>query len=103
MSTSALFPVQNMAAPALTLADFSGNTTAATSVQIMPANNSARLYRIQNLSTTVNLWVNDMGGVAAPYAPGNYMLPPGAYYEFPSPFAVSVYADSVIPFSAGRY
>ncbi|WP_227136722.1 hypothetical protein [Kosakonia radicincitans] len=98
-----MFPVQNTPAPATTLADHSGTTTAATSVQIMAADDDARMYRIQNLSTTVNLWVNDMGGAAAPYTPGSYMLAPGAYYEFPSVLAVSVYADSVIPFSAGRY
>lgn len=103
MSTSALFPVQNTAVPAITLADHSGTTIAATSKQIMAANDTARMYRIQNLSTTVNLWVNDMGGAAAPYTPGSYMLAPGAYYEFPSVLAVSVYADSAIPFSAARY
>lgn len=97
------FPVEQISAPASTITDYSGNTTSATSVQIMPANSAARLYRLQNLSTTVNLWVNDMGGAAAPYTPGSYMLSPGAYYEFPSVLAVSVYADSVIPFSAARY
>lgn len=100
---STRFPVEQIASPASALTDYSGNTTAATSTQIMAADSSARMYRIQNLSTTVNLWVNDTGGMAGAYTPGSYMLAPGAYYEFPSPFAVSVYADSVIPFSAARY
>lgn len=97
------FPVEQIASPASTLTDYSGTATAAASTQIMAANSAARMYRIQNLSTTVNLWVNDTGGTAAAYTPGSYMLAPGAYYEFPSPFAVSVYADSAIPFSAARY
>lgn len=102
---STIFPVQNTPAPvpATSQEDHSGNTVAATSVQIMAAKQEAIRYRIQNLSTTVNLWINDMGGTAAPYTPGCYMLPPMAYYEWSGTLAVSVYADSVIPFSASRY
>lgn len=102
---STIFPVQNTPAPvpANSQEDHSGNTVAATSVQIMAAKQDAIRYRIQNLSTTVNLWFNDMGGAATPYTPGSYLLPPGAYYEWSGTLAVSVYADAVIPFSAGRY
>ncbi len=97
------FPTETIIAPASELKDYSGNTVAGASTEIMPEDASARLYRIQNLSETETLWINDTGSVAAPGTPGSYALPPGGYYEFSSPFAVSVYAATVIPFSAARY
>lgn len=97
------FPTESIAAPAATLVDYSGVTDGGQSVEIMPANATARLYRIQNLSSNVSLWINDTGAAATAGQPGSYELAPGAYYEFSSPFAVSVYADSEIPFSAARY
>ncbi|SUY95338.1 Uncharacterised protein [Citrobacter freundii] len=99
---SGRFPVEAIEAPA-TLTDYSGVTTAGKSIQIMPANPSARLYRIQNLSQTESLWFNDAGGEAAPYTPSSYVLLPGSYYEFPGVLALSVYANTIIPFSAARY
>lgn len=95
--------VESISAPARNLVDLSGYTLASASLQIIDASSQTRIYRIQNLSTTSNLWINDTGGDASPYTPGSYLIAPGAYYEFQSQMAVSVYADSVIPFSAGRY
>lgn len=100
---STRFPVENIGAPAVNLTDYSGQTAAGQSIQIMPANPAARLYRLQNLSDSVSLWFNDTGAPAAAKAAGSYELVPGAYYEFSSPCAVSVYADAAITFSAARY
>lgn len=100
---STRFPVENISAPAADLTDYSGQTLAGETLQIMQANPSSRLYRLQNLSDVYSLWFNDTGGNAAPKTAGSYELAPGAYYEFSSPFAVSVYADAVITFSAARY
>lgn len=71
--------------------------------EIMPADASARLYRIQNLSKTETLWFNDTGAEAAADTPGSYALATGEYYEFSSTHAVSVYATTAIAFSAARY
>ncbi len=80
------------------------------STQIMPANAKRRRYRIQNLSTTEMLWVNDNGTAASAATPGSYALAPaaanapGGYYEFFSVFAVSVYgATPGHAFSAAEY
>lgn len=100
---SSRFPVENIQAPASGLVDHSGYASPGESIEIMPANTTARLYRIQNLSRITPLWINDTGGAAAPVTPGSYELVPGAYYEFSSPFAVSVYAGEPVPFSAARY
>ncbi|MED8845014.1 hypothetical protein RCM44_06320, partial [Escherichia coli] len=97
------FPTETIIAPADTLTDYSGYTVAGESTEIMPADASARLYRIQNLSDTQTLWFNDTGGEAAEGEPGSYALAPGGYYEFSSVYAVSVYAGVVIAFSAARY
>lgn len=97
------FPVETTPAAIHVLEDFSGQTTAGTSVQIMPAKPDARCYRIQNLSQTETLWINDIGAAAGKRLPGSYGIQPMGYYEFYSPLEVSVYADTVIPFSAGRY
>lgn len=97
------FPTETIIAPASTLKDYSGNTVAGASKEIMPEDASARLYRIQNLSSTETLWINDTGAEAGDGIPGSYALPPGGYYEFSSPYAVSVYAATVISFSAARY
>ncbi|ECL2125345.1 hypothetical protein FSE01_15255 [Salmonella enterica subsp. enterica] len=97
------FPVETVSAPSSSLVDYSGYTTEGQSREIMPENASARLYRIQNLSQQFSVWINDTGGSAAAGMPGSYELAPGAYYEFSSPFAVSVFAHGTIPFSAARY
>ncbi|EAA6248344.1 hypothetical protein AXD46_19715 [Salmonella enterica] len=97
------FPTETIIAPASTLKDFSGHTVAGAGKEIMPADAAARLYRIQNLSKTETLWFNDTGSVAAAGAPGSYALAPGGYYEFSSTHAVSVYANTVVAFSAARY
>ncbi|TKI08332.1 hypothetical protein [Martelella alba] len=83
---------------------------AGVSTQIMPANAARRRYRIQNLSTTEVLWLNDTGGVAGASTPGSYGLTPsqgnypGDYYEFYSVFAISVYAATPgHVFSAAEY
>lgn len=97
------FPTETIIAPASGLKDYSGHTQAGESKEIMGADATSRLYRIQNLSVTETLWINDTGSEAGEYIPGSYALPPGGYYEFSSPFAVSVFAATVIPFSAARY
>ncbi|EDS3395409.1 TPA: hypothetical protein MX306_001148 [Citrobacter freundii] len=97
------FPTETIIAPASTLKDYSGHTVAGAGKEIMPADVSARLYRIQNLSKTETLWFNDTGSEAAADTPGNYALAPGGYYEFSSTHAVSVYATTVVAFSAARY
>lgn len=97
------FPVENIEAPASALTDHSGKTEAQKSVTIMQPLATARRWRIQNLDRAASLWFNDTGGAAAPGAAGSYELVPGAYYEFSSPLAVSVYADVVLSFSAARY
>lgn len=97
------FPTESVQAPAASLVDYSGVTTAGESAEIMPANPAARLYRIQNLSRTVSIWINDTGGTAAADTPGSYELVPGGYYEFSSPFTVSVFSTGVVSFSAARY
>ncbi len=97
------FPVETKPVAIEQLEDHSGMTTAGQSVKIMDAKPGARCYRIQNLSMTETLWINDVGADAGKRLPGSYGIQPMGYYEFYSPFAVSVYADTVIPFSAGRY
>ncbi|MBZ9527437.1 hypothetical protein MZB74_24315 [Escherichia coli] len=97
------FPTETIIAPASTLKDYSGNTVAGASKEIMPEDALARLYRIQNLSSTETLWINDTGAEAGKALPGSYALPPGGYYEFSSPYAVSVYAATETSFSAARY
>ncbi|WP_218070396.1 hypothetical protein [Escherichia coli] len=97
------FPTETIIAPASTLTDYSGTTEAGVSTEIMPEDASARLYRIQNLSSTETLWINDTGAEAGETLPGSYALPPGGYYEFSSPYAVSVYATTETAFSAARY
>ncbi|ECJ2265718.1 hypothetical protein FNH73_24685 [Salmonella enterica subsp. salamae] len=97
------FPTETIIAPASTLKDYSGHTVAGASKEIMPADASARLYRIQNLSKTETLWFNDTGAEAAADTPGSYALAPGGYYEFSSTHAVSVYSTTAIAFSAARY
>lgn len=100
---AARFPVQMTPEPIKVLEDHSGTTTAGQSTKIMDAKADARCYRIQNLSATETLWINDNGGDAGKRVPGCYGIQPMGYYEFYSPFAISVYADTAIPFSAGRY
>ncbi|ECL1756432.1 hypothetical protein FPN25_02465 [Salmonella enterica] len=97
------FPTESIQAPAVNLNDYSGFTMAGKSMEIIPANAATRIYRIQNLSHEFSIWFNDTGGEAAAGEPGSYELAPGAYYEFSSPFAVSIYAETIFPFSAARY
>ncbi|HAE3250713.1 TPA_asm: hypothetical protein GND67_002531 [Salmonella enterica subsp. salamae serovar 48:d:z6] len=91
-----------VASPANKLTDYSGHTVAGTSLEVIPAFIPTRLYRIQNLSSSETIWINDTGDPATSGA-GSYALPPGAYYEFTTPFSVNIYADSAVPFSAARY
>lgn len=76
------FPTETIIAPASTLKDYSGHTVAGAGKEIMPADASARLYRIQNLSKTETLWFNDTGAEAAADTPGSYALAPGGITNF---------------------
>ncbi|MDS1913320.1 hypothetical protein QSI79_08410 [Enterobacter asburiae] len=101
--TTTRFPVDNKPSPAVGLTDFSGTTTAAAALTIMPDNPDATEYRLQNLSQTEILWFNDTGGAAAAFTPGSYALAPLGYYEGRSTKAVSVFCVAAVPFSAARY
>ena len=88
--------------------DRSGNTAAAgASSTIMPANLSRAYWRIQNLSTTVDLWVNDKGGAASVSGAGCFKVQPGQMYEPPvsaiSNAAIAVASASAIAFEATEY
>lgn len=86
------FPVQNNPA-SITPTDRSGSiTTGGTAQVLMAANASRRAWSIQNTST-VDLWVNEIGATAV-LAPPSIWLQPGAYYEsqasYCSPSAISI-------------
>lgn len=66
--------------------DVSGTmTTGSTAQTVSIASTTRRGYRIQNLSQTSSLFINDTGAQAVTTALGASMtLLPGAYYESPS-------------------
>ena len=63
----------------------------------------ACFYRIFNAAASGggNLWLCRNGGIAAPNAPGSYMLAPGATEEFRSPTPVPLNSLSIIATAAG--
>lgn len=70
--------VQALAAPV----NRSGTiTTANTAQQLMAANASRRGFWLLNLSTTTDLWINDLGAAAA--SQPSIKVPPGGLYESP--------------------
>ncbi len=66
----------------VTFSDRSGTLTATTSTQIAAANAARIGFWVQNLSTTLDLWVN-ITGTSAVAGPGSILIPPMAVYEIP--------------------
>ena len=88
--------------------DKSGSTAAAgASSTIMAANRNRAYWRIQNLSTSVDLWFNDKGGAAAVNGVGCNKVAPGQMYEPPvngvSNAAIAVASASSIAFEASEF
>ncbi len=74
----ASFPVTTTPAPTV-LHDASGTIATANTVQqLLTANPTMIGYRLQNLSLTHSLWINDAGGSAGAFIPGSFGLSPGS-------------------------
>jgi hypothetical protein len=78
------------------------NAPASTSTTLFPANPSRRYMAFQAPQTSF-IWVNFMGGVAAPNAPDCAYFPAGSLYEsgqFVTSGAITVYSPVVATISA---
>ncbi len=78
------------------------NAPALTSTPLFPANPSRRYMAFQAPQTSF-IWVNFIGGVAAPNAPDCAYFPAGAFYEsgqFVTRGAITVYSPVVATISA---
>jgi hypothetical protein len=94
------FPAE--ATTAATVAtDFSGVTTAGASVEILAYDESGVLTCIQNMSDSDVLYLSLTG--EAGNQPGSFRLLTNGYLELPGINAVSVYADSPVPYTAVRF
>lgn len=101
VSSSALDPHYTLLV-GLTYTDISGTIALGGAAQVLRAADADGIEVTGSNPGTTSLWINDLGGTAAPNTAGSTEIPSGAVFTTKSRSAISIYgATTGQPFTAG--